>query len=293
MIPDKSLDLINLKLVHAGYSDLDARWDYQNVVSPFTRIYCITNGEGTVEFNGRSLKLENGYLYLIPGYTRSNYKCAGHLGQYYLHVFTGLAGSLDIYDYLEFHHKVSSGKEDEALFHSLVRLNKDKQLKDYNPKSYDNKPNLTGAAITERVTRIAQYLEGRGLLLQILSRFVAGEKKQKVEVRDNARIRKAVYFINSHLDQVIHLKELSELVCLSPDYFSRLFDRVTGYRPVEYINRKKIERAQELLLISDMAVGDIAIQTGFREGSYFNRMFRKYVRCTPLEFRKHKRGNFV
>jgi AraC-like DNA-binding protein len=290
MIRDKSLDLINLKLLHAGFTTLDETWHYHNVVSPFTRIYCITDGRGQVEFDNEHLALEPGHLYLIPGYTRSNYKCTGYMKQYYLHVFTGLAGSLDVYDYLEFTHNVPAGADDEALFHRLVYLNKDKRLNDYDPQSYDNKPELTGAAGMENVTRIAQYLEGKGLLLQILSRFVSGEKRRKSDVRESARIRNAVYYINTHLHREIRITELSDFLCLSPDYFSRLFARITGYRPREYINRKKIERAQELLLSTERSIGQIAAETGFADVAYFTRMFKKVAHCTPMTFRKQQAG---
>lgn len=55
--------------------------------------------------------------------------------------------------------------------------------------------------------------------------------------------------------------------------------------PLQYINRKKIEHAQLTLVTSDTQVKDVALNLGFEDYSYFNRLFKKLVGTTPQEYR--------
>ncbi len=81
---------------------------------------------------------------------------------------------------------------------------------------------------------------------------------------------------------------LSERAFLSSDYFSRLFLKITKCRPIEYIQRKRIEKAQLLLATTYLSLEDIAEQTGINSVSYFSRLFKRYTGLSPNKYRKEK-----
>ena len=73
---------------------------------------------------------------------------------------------------------------------------------------------------------------------------------------------------------------------MSKDHFIRLFRKEVGETPVQYINHKKIEQAQLLLLTQDCSVKEIAYSLSFTDNSYFNRLFRKITGISPSKYRE-------
>ena len=65
-----------------------------------------------------------------------------------------------------------------------------------------------------------------------------------------------------------------------------LFKQKVGMSPLQYINKLKIEKAQLILLTSNMQVKNIAYVLGFNDYSYFNRLFKKTTGFSPLSYKK-------
>ena len=96
----------------------------------------------------------------------------------------------------------------------------------------------------------------------------------------------AIDFTHKNLDKPITIGKLSEICHLSDGYFSRLFMKIMGTRPVDYINRKKMGASQLMLITSDNPIEEIALEAGIENFSHFNRLFKKYSGTTPGEYRK-------
>lgn len=95
-------------------------------------------------------------------------------------------------------------------------------------------------------------------------------------------------YIRSNLMEDISLQTLSDRVCMSPYHFARIFKRVTGTSPYEYLLQIRIENAKKLLLLSGLSVEEIAGKCGFHSGSHFIRIFKSRVGMTPYQFRTTK-----
>lgn len=100
-------------------------------------------------------------------------------------------------------------------------------------------------------------------------------------------------YIKAHLEQDLSLVKLAELVHFNPSYLSRLFKRVMEENLTDYINRMRIERAIELLLDRDMKVQQAATTVGFVSVSYFNRVFKKVIGCTPQVYRDAQQSKSI
>jgi AraC-like DNA-binding protein len=64
-----------------------------------------------------------------------------------------------------------------------------------------------------------------------------------------------------------------------------------GISPVRYINRKKVERAQLILLTEQLPVKEVAYRLGFNDHSYFISLFRQIVGISPQEYRRRNGGS--
>ena len=99
----------------------------------------------------------------------------------------------------------------------------------------------------------------------------------------------AVYdYIDRHLNETLTLRELSEIVGISPNYFSHKFKVWSGISLWDYITAKRIEKAVSLILAPDrtMTMLEIAIQCGFNNTVNFNKAFRKQKGFSPSELKK-------
>lgn len=95
----------------------------------------------------------------------------------------------------------------------------------------------------------------------------------------------AVSYIEEHFSEPITLAELAETAGISRKYFSEYFKKVSGKSPFEYLAGYRVERAAELLLHTDRAVTDIALDCGFNDLSYFIKTFKRQTGTTPAKWR--------
>ncbi len=100
------------------------------------------------------------------------------------------------------------------------------------------------------------------------------------------RLKNVLAFIHQNYTEAIPLEKLAALATMSPAYFSRFFKKVTGFSPINYVSRYRIDRAKGLLADPDLSITEIAFRVGFSSQSYFNRTFQNYTGMNPGRFRR-------
>jgi AraC family transcriptional regulator len=100
------------------------------------------------------------------------------------------------------------------------------------------------------------------------------------------QVRTLVSHVDTNLDKPIRSSELASLVRLNPAYFCRVFHESFGEPPLQYISRRRIERAQELMLSTDTSLSQIAFDCGFSDQPHFSRLFRRLAGDTPRAWRR-------
>jgi AraC family transcriptional regulator len=117
---------------------------------------------------------------------------------------------------------------------------------------------------------------------------VAGRRVTPAEgsARDRRRAVETALWIDSRADREIDLDAAAAQAGLSPFHFLRVFTRVLGVTPHQYLLRARLRRAARLLADSDRPVTDIAYESGFADLSNFMRSFRRAAGVTPRQFRR-------
>jgi AraC family transcriptional regulator len=95
--------------------------------------------------------------------------------------------------------------------------------------------------------------------------------------------------IESNLDATIRVKELAEIVGLSAFHFCRAFRDSFAASPHGYVMRRRIERAQGLMLTSEASLAQIAAACGLADQAHLNRLFRRFVGQSPGMWRRARR----
>ena len=99
-------------------------------------------------------------------------------------------------------------------------------------------------------------------------------------------ITKAKHYIDEHLTEELSVSNIAASLYITPNYFSRLFKRVTKEGCNEYIVRKRIEKAKSLLETTSMKTGKIAMMVGYRDTNYFSLAFKKHTGKSPTKYRE-------
>ena len=115
-----------------------------------------------------------------------------------------------------------------------------------------------------------------------------------VQVKENLsanRSEVAVHLVQSYIeehlkDNMLSAEDAADLVHFSVSYLREIFKDVTGESFNEYLIRKRMEKAGELLRNTSMKVSDIAEQCGYDNQRYFSSSFKKFYGCTPTEFKE-------
>jgi AraC family transcriptional regulator len=128
-------------------------------------------------------------------------------------------------------------------------------------------------------TLILHLLENYTTTRPNLRECVAGQLPQY-------KLQQVIDYINAYLDRDLSLKELSNLVQMSPHYFSKLFKQSTGNTPHQYMICCRIERAKYLIQQRKLSLAEIATQVGFVDQSHLHRHFKHLVGVTPKTYRK-------
>ena len=102
-------------------------------------------------------------------------------------------------------------------------------------------------------------------------------------------IKQAVGYIHSESQRDLSLDETAARVGLSKFYFAREFRRITGYTFVSYLNLVRCEKAKILLAESRLSIGEISLDCGFANQSYFSRIFTRIAGLLPSEYRARYR----
>lgn len=277
---------ISLSMIYAGFKRVGTWWNYQNVISPFYRLYYIEEGRGRVYINHTAYDLTPGTLFIIPKFTFHSYECDDFMDHYYICFFDNLAGNMGIPNPMEMNLKVVAHSIDFALIKRYLEINPYKQLAVSDPKHYDNDRTLYETCEEISFQRMACLMESNGILLQLFSRFMTEKSLKKPAASSSyEKLDMVIQYINKNLDKHISVIDLAELMYLTSDHFSKVFRKVIGVSPCEYIQMKRIERAQALLLTSNMSIMQVAERVGICNPSQFTRLFTKIAQCSPKEYR--------
>jgi AraC family transcriptional regulator len=137
-------------------------------------------------------------------------------------------------------------------------------------------------------------LDEVGMLLA--GRFANAVSKQSrkpspVSPRDRRRAVEAALWIDAHSSEPIRLERVARHAGLSPYHFLRLFAKVLGVTPHQYLVRSRLRQAARLLADESLPVTGIALDVGFADLSNFVRTFRRAAGVSPRSFRRAAKGD--
>ena len=279
----QSIDQLHFLILKGGLAIHNADWNWRNVNSPFTWLYYVTEGAARILLPTGIQELKPDHLYLVPSFTTHSYLCDTHFVHYYLHIYEDHQSESSILEDFSFPTEIPAGDLELPLIKRLCGINPTMQLPQSDPTSYDNNPTLIKNIIKNKQRTFCDKVESRGIVYQLMARFLK-DAQPKTEINDD-RIQKVLSYIRKNIYKTIDIDSLAAISCLSKDHFIRLFKKEINNTPLQYINQKKIEKAQLILITDSMPVKNISYLLAYEDHSYFNRLFKKLTGVTPQQYR--------
>ncbi len=287
-----TLDTLEITILNTEHYRVGQEWNYQHVNNPYSRLYFVTEGYGKVSHHNQTFDLRPGGLYLIPCFTTVDMTCPNQFRHYYVHFTSRIQTGLDIFSILNTTYAARA--RDHGIDHTwLERLqaqNPNRELSEYDATKPIYRQVLERAEKLDQSKSAAQILETNAIMRLLLSPFLMDQDHPQTAntLHGLSRFKEVFEYIHDHLDAPITLEAMAAVVNLNPTYFSNLFARLMGMPPIQYINRRRIEKAQQLLLSSDEPLYRIATQVGFKDVYYFSRLFKQYVGLAPSFYQKRR-----
>jgi AraC family transcriptional regulator len=99
------------------------------------------------------------------------------------------------------------------------------------------------------------------------------------------RLKRVLQYVDEHLGAKITLQDLAMVAGLSRMHFAAQFRAAIGMRPHEYLLKRRIERAEELLKRAEVSLVQIALAVGFQTQAHFTTVFKRFAGDTPYQWR--------
>lgn len=106
----------------------------------------------------------------------------------------------------------------------------------------------------------------------------------------SARMDRVAQHVEGNIGSHLRVEELARVAGMSRAHFVRCFTEERGIAPSDYVFERRMDRAERLLLATELKVAEIAKATGFAEPNYFSKCFRRHRGMAPLAFRQTREG---
>lgn len=103
---------------------------------------------------------------------------------------------------------------------------------------------------------------------------------------NNEAMKKSIGFIRQNYKQEITIGEISACAGISERYLRKIFTQYLSLSPLDYLNQIRINKAIELLRITELSIKEICFQCGFKSPQYFSRVFKQQIGISPKDISK-------
>ena len=119
-----------------------------------------------------------------------------------------------------------------------------------------------------------------------LASLVYNSKAAEPAANSKGPVDAAIDFLSGNVSRMVSLQELARQANLSPAHFAVVFKKNTGFRPMEYFNQLKVQKACQYLLFTNLRIKEIALALGMDDQYYFSRLFAKVMGMAPNHYRE-------
>ena len=262
---------LSVQILEIGRIEAGIEWRFDDIRSPFHRLYFVKGGDGSVQDRQTKTPLEAGKTYLVPANHAYSYACKQSINKEYVHFRVDLCAGLDVLDY---------ARQQGQLQNCVIEVPSHFGRCDELSKALDcllECPSdiLANLQLRTCVTSsVVSMLEG-----QVLSLPILGFSKENPYPQ-------VFSYIAKHVTHGIRVADIARVIGADPKNFARQFKRHTGISLKSHLLTQLNQKAQNALLTSNQSVANVAQDLGFDDEFYFSRYFKKMNGVAPSDYRQ-------
>lgn len=256
------INSLQIRLMDSGYVQTGPEWHMEDECAPFSRVYYVHRGCGWAQREGERTLLKEDHIYLIPLGVRYDCGCDERFDHLYFHVNITPPGGGDLFGQLG---RIIELPIKRADVERLVTLYRSPDTKD--------------------ALAIAQRLH-RDVIALIRKANVCSEPVSAY----SELIQSALTLIREQLSAKLTIARLCEALNVPASTLTKRFRRELDMPLGAYMDSLLFQKAQQLLLFTDLSIGEIADLLEFCDPFYFSRYFKLHQKETPSRYRKRMKG---
>ena len=128
----------------------------------------------------------------------------------------------------------------------------------------------------------------RDYMRELLERAISLRDKENESQGKRVLTKGLEYIEDNFSEDTLSLNSVAGAIGVSSNYFSSVFSQEMKMTFIEYVTKKRMDKARKLLRQSEKHTGEIAAEVGYKDPHYFSFVFKKTVGCTPREYRNGK-----
>ena len=233
-------------------------WDYPDLAAPYWRWYWVDRPGASIELGKKHFELAPEQVILIPPNTHFAAHNNEVIGFLYIHFFVEATYEQAGPDLVI----LPLGEEQIRFIRGFVAQFQQLEKEDVSPL----------LSLPLALVSLALSLTGR---------------EHWTSSHQDPRVLGAIQRIESHYPAAVPNTTLARQAGMNMNAFIRMFKRVTGQTPRQYLQYLRLKEASSLLHHSDLTIEAIAEKTWFNDRQHLNLMFRKSFRITPAQFRRN------
>jgi len=246
----------NMDILASRHVECGDWWRAENLSSPFTRIYMVTDGVGYLSYGKTSIEMTAGNAYIIPAGLAVSYYCEKKILKTYFHVSILLQNGYDLLDGID---KCFVFREENMILQITKRLNSN-EIKD--------------------------IIYIKTALYSLICRCIEGNVNYTVDSYSKLT-SKAIKYIEANLSSTLVTKDVADALCVSSEQLRKIFCKDTGISIGKYINNRLMSKAELEIRLGKLSIKEISDKLGFCDQFYFSRYFSKKYGVSPMKYRKN------
>ncbi|MDF2922624.1 MAG: AraC family transcriptional regulator [Paenibacillaceae bacterium] len=266
------LNQLVITILLIGHQKTTSEWFKPLVVMKYHSFWLIVKGKGTFTVNGTPYPAEPGKIFF-------------HSPGMQIERTTDPDSPLEYY-FLRFHYTETYWEKEQWISRSAREC----PFPIEGPYTIHNAPQLI--QILEQINQLWQRrghmtaMRRNILLHEFLLGLLQDFRAQQIAGDTTVAIEHTQDYMTRNYREQLTLENLAYMAGLSVSHYSRLFKKSIGYSPIEYLTHLRIDRAKEMLALSDYRLKAIAQSVGYADEFYFSRIFKKIEGISPRDYAK-------
>ncbi|MGG4143427.1 AraC family transcriptional regulator [Paenibacillus algorifonticola] len=260
-------------LTSVNIVDCTFDWPIHSLESEGHRLIAFAQSGGRLHLEGHSIYAEKGACFLLAPGAKAQVEgseTGDHQGAVYVIAFDA--------------HRVGEREPAQEIgltlpYETRIDVTAMARLVDLLEQTAEGAANHQGC---KQVDQIKQQIRLQELLVLLMEHVQASRSSSDAKLA----VQESIAYMVEHYREEMTVEQLSKMSGVARWQYSALFQTLTGKKPLDYLTELRLNRAKELLLLTNDPLRVIARQAGFKDEYYFARRFRHAMGLTPKQYAK-------